>query len=183
LIIPARPPILDFLNAGASGSYGTIVEPCAYFEKFPSPQIFYYQARGFSLAECFYLGVTNPYQGILVGEPLAAPFARPATGAWSNLPLNARLSGTTNLAFGCAAADASRPVQQADLFVDGTFLQSLTNIPPQQNNQLFLSVNGFGTKLYSTRRRHHQVGDLEPDRDPQWQQLLQLHQSAGVGSW
>ena len=68
---------LEFLNAGASGSYGTVVEPCNYLEKFPSPLTYFYQARGFSIAESYYQSLTNPYQGILVGEPLAAPFADP----------------------------------------------------------------------------------------------------------
>src|SRR5205814_5123837 len=86
-------PALVFLNAGASGTYGTVVEPCAYLEKFPSPQAFFYQSRGFSLAECYYQSITNPYEGILLGEPLSAPFALPGAGAWNNLPYNALLGG------------------------------------------------------------------------------------------
>ena len=67
--------MLVFLNSGASGSHGTVTEPCNYLEKFPSPQDYFYQARGFNLAECYYLSLVNPYQGLIVGEPLAAPFA------------------------------------------------------------------------------------------------------------
>ena len=61
---------LDYLNAGATASYGTIIEPCNYLEKFASPRNYFYQSRGFSVAECYYLSVTNPYQGLLLGEPL-----------------------------------------------------------------------------------------------------------------
>src|SRR5205823_388637 len=122
--------ILSLLAAGASGSYGTVTEPCNYLEKFPSPQNYFYQSRGFSLAECYYQSVTNPYQGLLVGEPLAAPFAQPASGSWSNLPSYSLLSGTTNLTLGFTASDSSHPVQQIDLFLDGTWLQTLTNLPP-----------------------------------------------------
>jgi len=89
--------------------------------------------------------VTNPYQGLLLGEPLAAPFAQAATGSWSNLASNALLSGTTNLSLQFTAADASRPVQQVDLFVDGTFARTLTNIPPQTNNVLYVTLNGYPT--------------------------------------
>src|SRR5947209_16025006 len=46
--------LLQFLIAGAAGSFGTVDEPCSYLEKFPSPQNYFYQARGFSLAECYY---------------------------------------------------------------------------------------------------------------------------------
>ena len=136
---------LDFLNAGATASYGTVIEPCAYFEKFPSPQNHFYQARGFSAAECYYLSVTNPYQGLLVGEPLAAPFATPAAGAWSNLTSGALLAGTTNLTLGFQASSGDRPIQQVDLFVDGTLAQSLTNLPPRTNNILYVTINGFPT--------------------------------------
>ena len=142
---PDHTGVLNFLNAGATASYGTVVEPCAYYEKFPSPQNYFYQARGFSVAECYYQSVTNPYQGILVGEPLAAPFALPGSGAWSNLPPNASLAGTTNLTVQFNAADAGRPLQQVDLFLDGTFALTLTNIPPRTNNVLYVTINGFPT--------------------------------------
>jgi uncharacterized protein (TIGR03790 family) len=133
---------LAFMNAGAAGSYGTVIEPCGYLEKFPSSQNYFYQSRGFTMAECYYQSVTNPYQGVLVGEPLAAPFAQPPAGAWSNLPDNAILSGTTNLSVQCVASDAQHPVQQVDLFLDGTWLQTITNIAPHQNNTLNVTLNG-----------------------------------------
>ena len=134
--------LLAFLNAGASGSYGTIIEPCAYLEKFPSANNYFFQARGFSLAECYYQSITNPYQGLIVGEPLAAPFAQAPVGAWNNLPVNALLSGTTNLSLQFTASDTNHPVQQVDLFVDGTWLQTLTNVAPQRYNILNVTING-----------------------------------------
>ncbi len=134
--------LLKFLEGGASGSYGTVVEPCNYLEKFPSPQNYFYQARGFSLAECYYQSLTNPYQGLIVGEPLAAPFAWQASGAWSNLPSNAVLTGTTNLTLQANAADAKHPLQQVDLFLDGMWFQTLTNISPSQSNVLRVTING-----------------------------------------
>lgn len=137
--------LLAFINASASGSYGTVVEPCNYLEKFPSPQNYFYQARGFSLAECYYQSVSNPYQGLLVGEPLAAPFAKAPNAAWNNLPYNARLIGVTNLILQIAGSDLQHPVQQVDIFLDGTFLQTVTNIAPTANNIIYLTINGFPT--------------------------------------
>ena len=136
---------LDFLNNGATASYGTIVEPCAYLEKFPTAQNHFYQARGFSIAECYYQSLTNPYQGILVGEPLAAPFALPANGSWGGLPDGAVLAGTTNLNTLFSSGSVARPVQQVDLFLDGRLLHSVSNIPPRQNNILSATINGFTT--------------------------------------
>jgi uncharacterized protein (TIGR03790 family) len=135
--------LLALLAAGASGSYGTVVEPCAYLEKFPSPMAYFYQARGFNLAESYYQSLTNPYQGILVGEPLAAPFAKVGHGSWT-LPgtPQATLSGNASLAAEFTAADPSRPLQQVDLFLDGQWIQTLTNVSPSQNNGLAVTLNG-----------------------------------------
>ena len=101
--------LLGFIHAGAAGSYGTVIEPCAYLEKFPDPQNYFYQSRGFSLVECYYQSVQNPYQGLIVGEPLAAPFALRGSGFW-NISSNALLSGTTNLSLQFSAADAAHPL-------------------------------------------------------------------------
>jgi uncharacterized protein (TIGR03790 family) len=136
---------LNFLNSGATASYGTVIEPCAYLEKFPNAQNYFYQARGFSIAECYYMSVANPYQGVLVGEPLAAPFAAPASGAWTVPSADAILAGTTNLTVHFDAASPQRPLQQVDLFMDGTFAQTLTNIAPGETNILYVTINGFPT--------------------------------------
>jgi hypothetical protein len=80
-----------------------------------------------------------------VGEPLAAPFARPPVGAWVNLPANSVLSGITNLMLQCNASASNHPIQQVDLFLDGTWLQTLTNIPPVAGNQLYVTINGCTT--------------------------------------
>ena len=136
---------LDCLNAGATASHGTVVEPCAYLQKFPSPQLFFYQARGFSAVESYYQSLTNPYQGLLLGEPLAAPFAAPASGTWLNLPVGAVLAGTTNLNVQFQAGTAGGLLQQVDLFIDGLWAQTLTNLPPQPNNILYVTLNGAPT--------------------------------------
>ena len=83
----------NVLLAGAAASYGTVVEPCNYLEKFPSPQNYFYQARGFSLAECYYQSLVAPYEGLIVGEPLSAPYRKQGTGAW--LTTNTVLRGTS----------------------------------------------------------------------------------------
>ncbi|MBI3850804.1 MAG: TIGR03790 family protein [Verrucomicrobia bacterium] len=143
--------ILKFLYAGATAGYGTVVEPCNYLQKFPSPQNYFYQARGFSLAECYYQSLTNPYQGLIVGEPLAAPFAQPACGMWINLPINALLTGTTNLSLQFAVSDAQHPLQQVDLFLDGVFRQTLTNILPRQGNVLSVTLPGRPPMNYTVQ--------------------------------
>jgi len=134
-------PSLAFLEAGASGSYGTVIEPCNYTQKFPDPVDYFYQTRGFSLAEAYYQSVLNPFQGLFVGEPLAAPFARPGSAGWSSLTNGTVLSGQTNLTLTFTAA-TNLPLASADLFVDGTFFQTMTNLPPAAGNILTATLNG-----------------------------------------
>ncbi len=137
--------LLVFLNAGATASYGTIIEPCAYLGKFTTPHVYFYQARGFNIAQSYYQSITNPYQGLLVGDPLAAPFAKSGVGQWLNLPAGSVISGTTNLTVQFFAADATRPIQQIDLFLDGLWLRTVTNIAPRQGNRLHVMIDGYST--------------------------------------
>jgi len=132
--------LMAFINAGASGSYGTVTEPSPIPDKFPDPQNYFYQARGFSLAECYYQSLLEPYEGLIVGEPLAAPYQRRARGRWNGT--NTVLSGTAQLSVGFSAAGPGYPLQQMDLFVDGRYFQTLTSAGPGAGNVLTVSVNG-----------------------------------------
>ena len=133
---------LAFLEAGATGSYGTVVEPCNYTQKFPDPVDYFYQTRGFSLAEAYYQSVLNPFEGVFVGEPLAAPFARPGSASWSSLTNGSVLSGQPHLSLALTAAATNLPLDQVDLFVDGTFFRTMTNLPPAAGNVLSVTLNG-----------------------------------------
>src|ERR1019366_6740567 len=135
--------LLAFINGGATGSYGTVAEPANDTQKFPNPQVYFYQARSFSLAESYYQSVNVPYLGLMVAEPLAAPFARPGYGRWgTNLP-NAVLSGTTNLSVNFSSRFGNHPLQQVDLFVDGVYFSTLTNLAPCPGNLLTVTLNGY----------------------------------------
>lgn len=71
--------ILRWLDAGATASYGTVVEPCAFPQKFPHPGIVIDRyRRGEKLIEAYWKSVEWPGQGVFVGEPLAAPFKKRA---------------------------------------------------------------------------------------------------------
>lgn len=70
---------LRWLEAGATGSYGTVVEPCNLAPKFPHPAVAIgHYLRGDTLIEAYWKSVAMPGQGIFVGEPLAAPYRRRA---------------------------------------------------------------------------------------------------------
>lgn len=84
---------LAWLRAGATGSYGTVVEPCNFAAKFPVPGIVMaHYLQGESLIEAYWKSVQMPGQGLFIGEPLARPFAGVRHRALSGkLTLSARL--------------------------------------------------------------------------------------------
>lgn len=68
---------LRWLEAGATGSYGAVVEPCNFPAKFPHPGIVIDRyMRGETLLESYWKSVAWPGEGLFIGEPLAAPYAR-----------------------------------------------------------------------------------------------------------
>jgi uncharacterized protein (TIGR03790 family) len=68
---------LRWLEAGATGSYGTVVEPCAFTQKFPRPDIVIDRyLDGETLLEAYWKSVAWPGQGVFIGEPLSAPFRK-----------------------------------------------------------------------------------------------------------
>jgi len=68
---------LRWLDAGATASYGAVIEPCNFAAKFPQPAVVIARyTHGESLIEAYWKSVAWPGQGVFVGEPLAAPFRR-----------------------------------------------------------------------------------------------------------
>lgn len=69
---------LRWLEAGATGSYGTVVEPCNLPEKFPLPPVvIQHYLRGETLIEAYWKSVLMPGQGVFIGDPLASPYRQP----------------------------------------------------------------------------------------------------------
>jgi uncharacterized protein (TIGR03790 family) len=68
---------LRWLEAGATGSYGTVIEPCNILGKFPDIGVLMnHYLAGETLIEAYWKSVLMPGQGLFIGEPLAAPFRR-----------------------------------------------------------------------------------------------------------
>lgn len=66
---------LRWLEAGATGSYGSAIEPCNFVQKFPNPAVaMWHYLSGATLIEAYWKSVQMPGQGNFIGEPLAAPF-------------------------------------------------------------------------------------------------------------
>lgn len=68
---------LRWLDAGATASYGTVSEPCNYWQKFPNPAVLLrHYLSGATAIEAYWKSVAWPAQGLFIGEPLAAPYRR-----------------------------------------------------------------------------------------------------------
>jgi len=66
---------LRWLDAGATASYGTVSEPCNYWQKFPNPAVMLkWYVSGATAIEAYWKSVAWPAQGVFIGEPLAAPY-------------------------------------------------------------------------------------------------------------
>ena len=75
----------EFIKAGATGSFGTVVEPYAFQEKFPDPRVViprYF--GGNTLIEAYWKSVSSPGMGIFIGEPLARPFGNGFRSQFAN---------------------------------------------------------------------------------------------------
>jgi hypothetical protein len=71
---------VNWLAAGATASFGTVVEPCNFTAKFPAASVLwsrYY--RGEPIIEAYWKSVQMPGEGNFIGEPLARPFGAQVT--------------------------------------------------------------------------------------------------------
>ena len=65
-----------WLEAGATASYGTVSEPCNYWQKFPQSTVLLRRyLAGMTALEAYWGSVAWPAQGLFIGDPLAAPYA------------------------------------------------------------------------------------------------------------
>ena len=67
---------MRWLEAGATGSYGSALEPCNFVQKFPNPLLaMWHYSFGTTMLEAYWKSVHMPGQGNFIGEPLASPFS------------------------------------------------------------------------------------------------------------
>jgi uncharacterized protein (TIGR03790 family) len=107
----------EYLRLGAAGASGTVIEPYAIAQKFPSPALHLHYARGSSMAEAFYQSIQGPYQLLILGDPLCQPWAMIPEVTVAGLEVDA-LSGTVEIKPTVKLAPG-RKVARMELYVDG----------------------------------------------------------------
>lgn len=119
-----------WLKAGATASAGSVVEPYSNPNKFPSARFFVHYTAGCSMLESLYQSIACPLQQLLLGDPLAKPYA-PRIGLKV-------LGAETITADFTYAAQAESPVSNAKFlyafYVDGKpirgFSEEMTTVVP-----------------------------------------------------
>jgi uncharacterized protein (TIGR03790 family) len=91
--------VREWIAAGVTGTYGTVVEPCNFPDKFPRVSIAISRyVAGATLIEAYWASVRTPGEGLFVGEPMARPWRAQETsweGGTLTITSNGPLSGET----------------------------------------------------------------------------------------
>jgi tetratricopeptide (TPR) repeat protein len=116
--------VTEFLRYGAAGSSGAVAEPFSFAEKFPVPMIHAWYADGCSLSEAFYQSIQNPYQMIIVGDPLARPFANfveiSLPASLIQQPWSGKITITPEL-----EPQAAKKIKKIQFWLDGQYLSDV----------------------------------------------------------
>lgn len=109
----------QWISKGASGTLGTVEEPCTG-GKFPVPDLHAHYYAGLSLGEAAYRALPwLAFESLLVGDPLTTPFAHAPELVVEGLPQGAPVRGVLNLAAVARAGLPDGAVKRFELYVDG----------------------------------------------------------------
>ena len=137
--------ILRWLEAGATASYGTVVEPCNYTTKFPAASVLWaHYYRGEPIIEAYWKSVSMPGEGNFIGEPLARPWGAQVT-AWVASTQTLSLT-TTALIPGVQYTIESAPSAA------GPWTVVRTNVSTAKHARVTLTVSPATEMFYRVRR-------------------------------
>jgi hypothetical protein len=113
-----------WISQGASGSDGTVEEPCADIQIFPSANFHYYYAQGMSIGESYLRSLqAAPTHNLLYGDPLTRAFAYiPAVTVSS--PPTGNHSGVITITPSATTSKPGASIANYDLLVDGAKMGS-----------------------------------------------------------
>jgi uncharacterized protein (TIGR03790 family) len=116
---------IEFLKAGCSATFGTVVEPYNYPQKFPSAIAHVAYAAGFTAVESYWQSIYWPQQAILLGDPLTRPFGR-GPEIWLKSPTENQVV-TDQLPLEIAASSRGEPggVGMIDVWIDHQLVANL----------------------------------------------------------
>jgi hypothetical protein len=111
-----------WISKGASGTAGTVEEPCNYAGKFPHARMHVTYKKGLTLGGAWFRSMGfAPFQNLLYGDPLTRPFGFAPTVDVPDAPVGPA-SGQIALTPVAAATAPGAQVEEVELYVDGVLL-------------------------------------------------------------
>jgi hypothetical protein len=113
----------EWIAKGASGTSGAVEEPCNYSGKFPHARIHVLYRQGLALGEAWLASMGFlPFQNLLYGDPLTAPWAEPPAVDVPGFPAGP-VTGVVMIAPSASATAAGAGVDALELLVDGVLVE------------------------------------------------------------
>lgn len=117
-------PVSAWITQGASASDGTVEEPCASTDIFPSANFHYYYAQGMSIGESYLRSLASlPTHNLLYGDPLTRAFAQFPSVTVTNPPTGNQ-SGSITITASASTTLSGAQIASLDLLVDGVKMGS-----------------------------------------------------------
>ncbi len=108
-----------WIAKGASGSAGTVEEPCNYPGKFPHARMHVVYYKGLSLGEAWFRSMGfAPFQNLLYGDPLTRPFGEDPIVDVPDAPVGP-VSGVIPLTPTTTPTASGAAIETVELYVDG----------------------------------------------------------------
>ncbi len=124
--------ILRWLEAGAAASYGTVIEPCNFPDKFTHTTNFvlpYF--GGATVLEAYWKSVRTPGEGIFVGDPLTRPYGTRITlgdDGTMDLLTTILTPGKTYTLLEAGSLDGPFTIDQSNIAVDQLRFSNITRM-------------------------------------------------------
>lgn len=115
-----------WITRGASGTSGTVEEPCNYPGKFPTARLHVFYEQGSSLGEAWFRSLAYaPFQQLFTGDPLTRPFAHLPVVTAPALPAVA--SGIIGITPSASTTHPTAQIASFELLVDGRSVATIEN--------------------------------------------------------
>ncbi len=116
---PSQTKMTRWIAKGASGTTGTVEEPCNYAGKFVAPRLHVFYEEGATLGEAWFESHGfAPFQTLFIGDPLTRPFAHVPVVDLAGVPAGAA-SDTLALVPSATTTHPTASIGSYQLLVDG----------------------------------------------------------------
>lgn len=109
----------EFLKHGCAGTYGCVIEPFNYPQKFPDAKLYLYYSLGFTAVESYWMSVVWPQQGLFLGDPLTRPFADKGDVEFDASVGSTEAKGVVPIAASASFVRANGGVTRMRMYLDG----------------------------------------------------------------